>query len=122
MNRFTSGFFISGLRCRRFSYTVTSPIPEDLLPYIAGRGRQERKDSINVQILSERKQQAERIHSVEYDNDPQELAAILKKAGFGAKRRLKGFYEISHEDGYQKEITMTTGASNVNFVACCISY
>lgn len=60
-------------------------IPEDLIPFAAGRGRQERLDSLSLQILEERKMHAQRCDATFVsDKSVQELI----NQGFGQKQRL----------------------------------
>lgn len=60
-------------------------IPDHLIPFAAGRGRQERMDSLSLQILEERNLHAQRCSQVFVsDKAVQELVT----QGFGQKQRL----------------------------------
>lgn len=85
---------------RHFTKVISSSsigsedIPEDLLPFTEGRGRQERRDSLTLNILQERKIQSERIKAFTVD---ELLKNELEDDGFGQKKRLQGYYEAVSE-------------------------
>lgn len=67
-------------------------IPEDLVAFVEGRGRQERKDSITIQILQERK----RHHDLMTQKKPSDhLVRHLESEGFGKKSRISGVYSTA---------------------------
>ncbi len=65
--------------------SANDDIPEHLLPFASGRGRQERKDSLSLQILEERKKHAERLELVQVSSA--DVQALIDQ-GFGTKHRL----------------------------------
>jgi len=67
-------------------------IPEELQQFVEGRGRQERKDSVNLQILNERKHQHERMQEKKPSED---LVKHLESEGFGKKQRISGVYSTA---------------------------
>ena len=86
-------------------------VPDDLLPFTEGRGRQERRDSLTLHILQERKIQSERIKAFPVDGP---LKNELEDDGFGQKKRLQGYYEAISEV-YEDYTTGTAAGEQLHF-------
>ena len=80
--------------------------PEELIPYTTGRGREERKDSVTIQMLKERKLHSERIDQVTLSDKSVERQ--LEANGFGQKSRIHGAYTVNYE--VYTEFETQTGA------------
>eukprot|EP01040_Poterioochromonas_malhamensis_P013256 gene13256-14559_t len=87
-------------------------VPDDLLPFTEGRGRQERRDSLTLHILQERKIQSERIKAFPVDGP---LKNELEDDGFGQKKRLQGYYEAISEV-YEDYTTGTAAGGHSMFL------
>ena len=80
--------------------------PEELIPYTTGRGREERKDSVTIQMLKERKLHSERIDQVTLSDKSVERQ--LEANGFGQKSIIHGAYTVNYE--VYTEFETQTGA------------
>ncbi len=103
---------------RHFTKVISSSsigfedIPDDLLPFTEGRGRQERRDSLTLNILQERKIQSERIKAFPVDDA---LKNELEDDGFGQKKRLQGYYEAISEI-YEDFTTGTAAGEQISYL------
>ena len=68
--------------------------PEDLLPYLSGRRRHERKDSVTIEILRERQAFDEKLEAIPKSIALNAISNQLDDAGFGSKKKREKFDTI----------------------------
>ncbi len=84
---------------------------DSLEPFKHGRRGKERKDSVTVDILKERKRHRERFEKISIDNS---LVHRLESMGFGSRRRLNIF---SEPKGNPKSNTVGAGGFAVHLTS-----